>query len=256
MNKIVKSDTVPDILLTRGSLLKQGLIAEADAGKTDFKFCNEVYADSSVKEKLKSDQHCKCAYCERDKSGDFGDVEHFRPKKAYRQDFHTSLNSPAYYWMAYDWRNLLFSCAECNRKFKGNLFPIADESKRGIRNRSVEQEEALLINPAAEDPGEFIFFEEHIVKARVSDGGGDIKGKTTIRILKLNERADLVEARRKRWIEYRTARETIAVLEVLLKRGIPEDIDLEDVLHSQQKILKEMTSESSEFTGMFKYQRK
>ena len=90
----------------------------------------------------------------------------------------------------------------------------------------------------------------------MSDGGGDIKGKTTIRILKLNERADLVEARRKRWIEYQTARETIAVLEALLKRGIPEDIDLEDVLHSQQKILKEMTSESSEFTGMFKYQRK
>lgn len=82
MNKIAKSTPVPDILLTRGEELKAELIEQADNGETNLSFCSEVYADSTVKDRLKSDQHNKCSYCERYLNGDFGDVEHFRPKKS------------------------------------------------------------------------------------------------------------------------------------------------------------------------------
>src|SRR5215468_8122036 len=68
----------------------------------------------------------KCAYCEEKLSGQPGDVEHFRPKgrvcdATFRQVFidhprwGRNIAHPGYYWLAYDWDNLLPSCADCNR---------------------------------------------------------------------------------------------------------------------------------------------
>ncbi|MBV8276234.1 MAG: hypothetical protein JO170_13390 [Verrucomicrobia bacterium] len=75
----------------------------------------------------------KCAYCERLISGYYGDAEHFRPKGAVTcKDSEgelvkpsceipnpagnglLSLAHPGYFWLAYDWRNLLPSCVFCN----------------------------------------------------------------------------------------------------------------------------------------------
>jgi hypothetical protein len=75
----------------------------------------------------------RCAYCERLISGYYGDAEHFRPKGAVKckdtaGDFinpscginfptaNDSLNlvHPGYFWLAYDWRNLVPSCVFCN----------------------------------------------------------------------------------------------------------------------------------------------
>lgn len=257
MNKISKSTPVPDILLTRGEELKAKLIEQADNGETNFSFSSEVYADSTVKDRLKSDQHNKCSYCERYLNGDFGDVEHFRPKKAYQQSFGSAMNWPGYYWLAYNWDNLLLSCSECNRSFKKNLFPLEDEHKRDVPHRNVTQEVSLLINPTSEDPGRFVCFEEHIVKARVIDGAESSKGKATIDILKLNDRADLVEARRRKWNEYQTIKKSIAVIRSMLHNVNMSDYaeDMRDAILSQQRCLEEISSNMSEFTGMFKHQK-
>src|SRR5262249_38675962 len=68
----------------------------------------------------------KCAYCESKFTvSQPGDVEHFRPKgrvvddnfKPIRVQHPTKgeIEHPGYYWLAYEWKNLLPSCADCNR---------------------------------------------------------------------------------------------------------------------------------------------
>lgn len=65
--------------------------------------------------------HNKCAYCE---SISFkADVEHYRPKKRVTRP---NGNSTGYYWLCYEWSNLLPACFECNsRSGKWNKFPIS-----------------------------------------------------------------------------------------------------------------------------------
>ena len=69
-----------------------------------------------AKNQLKKESHGKCAYCEAPTSTvAHGDVEHFRPKSKY-------------WWLAYCYDNYLFSCQLCNQSFKGNEFPLGDET--------------------------------------------------------------------------------------------------------------------------------
>ena len=83
----------------------------------------------------------KCAYCERTISGYYGDAEHFRPKGAVKNgqaipecqidhpiDGHIlAMQHPGYFWLAYDWRNLLPSCVYCNSgNGKNEQFPTAN----------------------------------------------------------------------------------------------------------------------------------
>ena len=51
----------------------------------------------------------------------YGDVEHFRPKAGYRQRPEDPLVQPGYYWLAYEWSNLLFCCQLCNQRFKATI---------------------------------------------------------------------------------------------------------------------------------------
>ncbi len=69
-----------------------------------------------AKKQLKKESHGKCAYCEAPTAVvAHGDVEHFRPKSKY-------------WWLAYCYDNYLFSCQLCNQSFKGNEFPLGDET--------------------------------------------------------------------------------------------------------------------------------
>jgi hypothetical protein len=82
---------------------------------------------------LKNVFYRKCAYCEREISGYYGDAEHYRPKGAVKRktvagDFEEPVCEildpanrsilkkphPGYFWLAYDWRNLVPSCVYCN----------------------------------------------------------------------------------------------------------------------------------------------
>ncbi len=95
---------------------------EADPSKLTIK--SDIYAAPDVKQTLKDMQHGKCCFCESKITHiAYGDVEHFRPKKAVLQD--GQLERPGYYWLAYTWENLLFSCELCNRREKGAWFRIS-----------------------------------------------------------------------------------------------------------------------------------
>jgi hypothetical protein len=78
----------------------------------------------------------KCAYCEKKITGGFfGDAEHYRPKGKVtvkergqvQTVMHDGKPHPGYYWLAYDWRNLVPACELCNSSDgKMNQFPVAN----------------------------------------------------------------------------------------------------------------------------------
>jgi len=98
-----------------------------------FKFNSEIWRD--LKNWLMRNVfYRKCAYCERIISGSHGDAEHYRPKGAVKcragqsDDFveptckivhppskkELDLGHPGYFWLAYDWHNLVPACEFCN----------------------------------------------------------------------------------------------------------------------------------------------
>ncbi|MFC0518957.1 HNH endonuclease [Mucilaginibacter angelicae] len=84
-------------------------------------FSSSIYRHPTVLAELSRIYYNKCAFCESDTTaGAPMQVEHYRPKKAVvgAVPAHTG-----YYWLAYQWSNLLLSCASCNNK-KRNHFPV------------------------------------------------------------------------------------------------------------------------------------
>jgi len=176
----------------RGKIAKGQKISYKD-------FNSAIYAANDVKRQLLTDQHNKCIFCGCDLlAQDGGEVEHYRPKTAYRQD-RTPHNTqkPGYYWLAYDWDNLLCSCHACNRR-KSTFFPLEDDAKREIANEKIDNEKPLIINPYTEKPEKSIIFRSHVIYPVIdSCGNEDKKGKATIDFLELN-RNDLKELRKRK----------------------------------------------------------
>ncbi len=125
MIRIKKPQKVPLILKNKGKKEKLKMCdAYENEGKRDFDFDRKIYGGKTVKEALIKAQHDKCFLCESKITHiDYGDVEHFRPKKAFQQNAKENLTFPGYYWLAYDWKNLFLVCKICNQRHKKNLFP-------------------------------------------------------------------------------------------------------------------------------------
>jgi uncharacterized protein (TIGR02646 family) len=198
MIRVTKPRQAPAALSNRGKQQRRAdsaaftrYGADYKAGHRKFSFNSNIYAHRSVKEALIRAQHDKCFLCESKITHiAYGDVEHFRPKAAYRQDDSDALQRPGYYWLAYEWSNLFLSCQLCNQQFKKNLFPLADPSARAISHKDdLDSEQPLFIDPSMDDPERFISFRREVPFA-VND---DPRGKATIKglgldRLKLNEK--------------------------------------------------------------------
>ena len=185
MIQIVKSASVPQILVDKGApattencRLYTAKPTDYDSGKLKLKIDSTIYRDSIVKKQLMLDQHNKCCFCEADFTANgYGDVEHFRPKAGFKITPTDKLTRPGYYWLAYDWNNLFFSCEICNQKFKGNYFPLEDETKR-TKNHTFDyrEESPLLLHPSLDNPEDHITFNRHITVAKSKKGETSIKG--------------------------------------------------------------------------------
>ena len=162
MIRIIRPADIPPQLRNQG--------APANAAAVS----RHIYAHPELKRVLVHSHRGKCC-CEQKIQVD-GDVEHFRPKSHY-------------YWLAYDWTNLLWACSPCNSRYKRTHFPLEDESHRGT-----QLEKALLINPALEDPEEFISWRGPVPGSTAKH---KLRSETTLEILKLRERG-LVDIRRQR----------------------------------------------------------
>src|SRR6185436_16941278 len=146
----------------------------------------------------------KCGYCETNsEAGATFRIDHFRPKKNIKD----VVDHPGYYWLAYEWSNLVLACDTCNNK-KSNKFPLAPTGLRvtlpfipanGLPNvdylssnsNLFLEEEALLLNPEIDNvEDDLIFLPTGKVK------GITARGRTTIDVCKLN-RDPLFTARKK-----------------------------------------------------------
>ena len=162
MIRVFKSySTPPTVLLSEGC---QNKIEKSIREKNRHKF-SYYYSHKDVKEALEEIYHEKCGYCEsKTKHIASLQVEHYRPKAKVDED----LNHNGYYWLGYEWSNLLLACPKCNEQgAKGNKFPIegvrvfVDSNRYLPHNSPLIDEEPLLLNPEIDDPKEHFIFDEY-----------------------------------------------------------------------------------------------
>jgi len=180
------------------------LISEQISSASD-NIKDSIYAHPTVKSLLKADQRNRCCYCEKPIEGSYNDVEHYRPKGRVREEE----DHKGYWWLGYDWNNLLFACSVCNRSNKNDQFPIHPDSNRAFEpDDNIEDEDPLILNPTdanVEELFEYIYYtrlvsiggdeiERDFVKIEAKRGTDELKAQTTITLLDLN-REDLQEGR-------------------------------------------------------------
>lgn len=193
----IKKDfaSVPDKLDTveRTDLIKLSL---TEKNKHDFK--PKVYRDGTLKE-LETLYHHKCGYCETDTTaGAPMQVDHYRPKAEVTKE----KEHEGYYWIAYEWSNLLLSCSRCNNK-KRNQFPITgirvtsptlnpdgmpDDDSRLATSPLFQNEKPLLLHPEIDKVEDFFIF---LPDGRLAPIGDNPRALETISICQLN-RSELV----------------------------------------------------------------
>lgn len=201
------------------------------------KFDDSLYREmKSIYLSLDGPFHGKCAYCESLFAVDQpGDIDHFRPKSEVRNidnQVVTMLDHkgnrsphPGYYWLAYDWRNLLPSCRDCNTPSKwktkgksvgkGCRFPVRTD--HAILPGKEADEQPLLIKPTGdEDPSTHLEIDCLGIVIAKTD-----RGHACNEVFGLNDREALV---RKRQEAFEDATEAVVALFDAARAKEPERI--------------------------------
>lgn len=247
MIRINKPQEIPKVLKEKGETETLAMCeAYENEGKRDFEFDSSIYGHKTVKEALILAQHDKCFLCESKLSAiAYGDVEHFRPKKAYRQDETDDLNYPGYYWVAYAWANLFFACEICNQRHKKNLFPLENTNDRATSHLSgLLAETPLFINPADENPEDFLSFRvDEIIGVVPFSINDNPKGEATIKGAGI-DRLTLCEKRM-------TSLKPVLALQRIAGMNLPQP-ESDQAKAILREIVEEFTQNSAEFAGMFR----
>jgi len=237
-------------------LANRSLYSNQIKGRAKKKFNKRIYGCSTVKAQLKQDQHNKCCYCESKFTANSpGDVEHFRPKGRIKIPGTIGFQKPAYYWLAYDWENLFFSCEECNRSNKGDKFPLVDETKRATPHNNsnlIKDEQPKFICPL-EDASNHIEFDKDTINFK------DERGELSIKYYGLR-RPDLLERRLARFNELKNhkliSRETNTITQDIADTystafgEILSIADLKDIVTESNNAIAQAISDVGEFSLM------
>lgn len=184
--------------------------------------------------------HGKCAYCETlMTAAQDGEIDHFRPKNAVSninfEPVKVEVNEqikdhPGYYWLCYDYKNLLPSCILCNQKRKRNStgkhtrFPV--DGDYAVYPGEEVNEKPLLINPIFEDPeGDFEYDEDGFLHARTD------RGQACIDVFGLKKRDALIDGREE---AYQTAKNKAGLVMFSVMNNSP---DMQKMLYSLCEIL-------------------
>ena len=163
---------------------------------------SSIYHSDIVKTELKKIYNGKCAFCNQTPKGSPLQVEHFRPKNGIKDEVHTG-----YYWLGYEWTNLLYACGNCNST-KNNHFPLLRGVARVLNphwisadkfdlkeslsySNSLKIEKYVLINPEIDNPEKHLYYE--------SDGKIgflDYRGEISIKRYNLNRDELYLEGRK------------------------------------------------------------
>lgn len=258
MIKINRPAKPPSILTGKGRKATEKLERDHDESPTEFEsgarrheFDREIYGANSVKSALWIAQHGKCCFCESKISHiSFGDVEHFRPKAGAAQNPGDTITLPGYFWLAYEWTNLLLCCQVCNQRAKKNYFPLTNPRKRARSHLDdLSEEKPLFINPADDDPERHIAFRgEYLFALR-----GNQRGATTIQFLDLNREA-LVEKRRDRLEFLKCLTVCMRVIESVLRhrRRMPVDSTFTNEIAEVTTKIEKCLAPSEEYSSMAK----
>lgn len=162
----------------------------------DWKYVSKI--DDDLKRNFIELFHYKCCYCEGPiLNPNEGEINRYRPYDGV-QDPNT-FYADQYWWLVYDWNNLLFACKDCHQ-FKANYFPIKGKrviisgksdlpyTKLTLSDQAYNVEEPLLLNPCIDHPNEHLGYGESTII------GLTPRGQLTIELLRLN-RESLVNAR-------------------------------------------------------------
>jgi hypothetical protein len=151
----------------------------------------------------------KCAYCERFYKMD---VEHYRPKGEVRDENNNIVEiqiagrlapHPGYYWLGYEWSNLIPSCISCNREGgKGSKFPVLGQhtwrvpinagalefDRCSVGHSDLTTERPYLLHPEYDELEGMFSFEVAEGKKGILIKGSDIlrRGQMTIEICQMN----------------------------------------------------------------------
>lgn len=243
MIRIIRPERAPDILSGRGKDETEEMCrlydenqTEYDSGARKFNLVSGIYNHKSVKRGLLEMQHRKCCYCEsRVCATSYGEVEHFRPKGAVQQRRGEAKQFPGYYWLTYEWINLLFSCEKCNRS-KGMLFPLeCPERCSQNHHGNPDAESPLFIDPSRDDPQQHLRFRREAVEPLTE------RGKATIGGLDLRRR-DLEEARREK-LDY------IRTLQKIVELKDKTEVEM-DVIADARKQLESFKSLEGAYSAM------
>ncbi len=152
------------------------------------------WGKKDVRDALHGMQHGKCCYCERKRDWNReSDIEHFRPKAEVTE---AGAEHMGYWWLAYEWGNLFFSCRHCNQEHKKSFFPIENEANRAYSpDDDLKREQAYLIDPCEEEPETMLTYDwgdDDFVW--INSRPGSEKGRRTWEVLDLN-RNELLEER-------------------------------------------------------------
>ncbi len=222
---------------------------------SDYYFGQKEY---EVRYALRMLYYNKCAYCET--KAYQPDVEHYRPKK---KVIGFQNNNHGYYWLCYEWTNLIPACYECNsRKGKGNKFPINNQrvttptflDKEGLDfnackiNSPVWQIEGTLLLHPEMDNVEIYFKLLWNGKLKGLDGNNG-KGNTTIKTCDLN-RGNLIYARK---AIINTITQNIMDIFFMYRNGIIASNKLEEALRIviEDIVLKSDIKQSHSFVSWY-----
>jgi uncharacterized protein (TIGR02646 family) len=249
MIRIERPQPPPAILVGRGRAKSRTLKRaytrsphEYKSGSKCFAFDSGIYGHPAVKGALIAAQYGKCCFCEaKITHTSYGDVEHFRPKAGYCQTSRGTLERPGYYWLAYEWENLLLCCQLCNQRHKRNYFPLANSRSRATCHLdNIDNERPIFINPADEDPEKYRSFRREIPFAI----NGNRRGGKTITTLGL-DRPILNEMR---WDEYSRLKAVYRITEIADR--YPDDPELQSVADDARSILAAEVRSDAQYAGM------
>lgn len=215
-----KSDVPMPEIFDAPTTLEQWEIIDRDANKN--LISDKIYRGETTQNRttvhtvralLTELYYNKCAYCENDEFAP--DVEHYRPCKKVTGERHHK----GYYWLCYEWSNLLPACSDCNsNRGKWNKFPIQgvrvenpdfidgrlDKSRCKANQAPLIDENPFLLHPEIDNPKLFFKFYENGIIEGVDEAE---RGEQTIRICDLNrdilktQRQRIIIDETKRWIE-------------------------------------------------------
>lgn len=242
MIRVKRPEDVPEVLRTRGEAMRRRHARSVARGRRSLKFDESIWQHPTVKLVLRDAQHGKCCYCEAKLAGGhvaYGDLDHLRPKGAVRQRPGNLLRRPGYWWLAYEWFNILFTCGVCNGSgFKGNLFPLRHPKARArAPEHPLTREDPLLIDPSCEDPEALIGHREEVPYAI----GNNLRARRTLEVFGLDDplrRPTLFEQRRKT-LGYLRALYRVATVEPALPQR-----------DEAWATIKAMTRDDAEFAAM------